>query len=283
MRYAWVFNLDADFELTQRSYNTTALLNEQLAPHREAARVLMGPQDVLLEDADVSCTGRAWSPTPHAISMMEKAGVVPEPHPTPEVLRRVNHRLFAHQLGGGLRNQHYVTDELSLLDVLRNESSPWMLKRPLSFAGRGQLRVQGPLDHKQHAWVAASLRVDGLVVEPLVVPTAEFSLHGFVWRDGTHELGRVCQQEVSPRGVFQKVSLAEPRALSDHESAVLHESATRVAKHLSLAGYFGPFGIDAYRYTAPFGDGFCALSEINARYTMAFAVGFKRPVCELIL
>lgn len=283
MRYAWVFNLDADFELSKRSYNTTALLNEQLAPHRQAARVLMGPQDVLLESADGSYTGRAWSPTPHALARMERAGVVSEPHPTAEVLRRVNHRLFAHQLGGGLRDQHYVTDEASLLDLLQSRRSHWMLKRPLSFAGRGQLRVTGPLDDKQRSWISASLRLDGLMVEPLVVPTAEFSLHGFVWRDGTSELGAVCQQDVSARGVFQAVTRAQAHALSEDERVLLHASAVRVAKHLFLAGYFGPFGIDAYRYTAPFGAGFCALSEINARYTMAFAVGFTRPVCDLRL
>ena len=57
----------------------------------------------------------------------------------------------------------------------------------------------------------------------------------------------------------------------------------RVARALASAGYFGPFGIDAHRYELEGKSGFCALSEINARYTMGFVTGFPRPPCELSL
>ena len=49
----------------------------------------------------------------------------------------------------------------------------------------------------------------------------------------------------------------------------------RVAGALCAAGYFGPFGLDAYTYRG--GDGIVCLqprSEINARYSMGFALGF---------
>ncbi len=54
--------------------------------------------------------------------------------------------------------------------------------------------------------------------------------------------------------------------------------ARLVADALSRAGYFGPFGVDAYRYR----DREQQLrlqprSEINARYTMGFAVGWGVP------
>jgi hypothetical protein len=188
----------------------------------------------------------------------------------------VNHRLFAHELGGGLEDQHYVTTRAAL-DVLLGKRD-WLLKRPLAFAGRGQLRVSGKLTEKDDAWIAASLRADGLIVEPLVTPTLELSLHGFVWQDGRYELGRICVQAVSARGVFTSVSLAEGALQNDEESS-LRDQAKRTAEALFVAGYFGPFGIDSYRHTA----GFCALSEINARYTMAFALGFARPSHTLSL
>ena len=51
--------------------------------------------------------------------------------------------------------------------------------------------------------------------------------------------------------------------------------AERVAAALSAAGYFGPFGVDAYTYRVRSGDGTTEAlqprSEINARYTMGFA------------
>lgn len=276
-RYAWLFNLDADFELTRPGNSTTDLLRDQLARHREAAAaLLMGPNDVIASPgACRGFVGRAWCPTPRAISVLKASGAEPEPHPSRNILRLANHRRFAHQIGGGLPGQAYVESRSALAEVLRDNSRPWLLKRPLAFAGRGQSRVTGAITAKQEAWIAASLRDDGLIAEPLVTPTFEVSLHGRI-NDTHFELGAVCTQEVSALGVFLAARLTQDDELSAAERAVLFASAQRVARALIGAGYFGPFGIDAYRYDSPFGPGFCALSEINARYTLAFAVGFAR-------
>lgn len=281
-RYAWVFNLDAELELSRGKpgYVPQRKLLAQLQEHGQSSRRLLGPQDVELGHGTPSgaARGRAWCPTPLALAAMRRLGVEPEPHPTAAVLRRVNHRLFAHELGGGLPGQTYVTNPEQLRAVLGYDR-PWLLKRPLSFAGRGQLRALGPLTEKQWTWVEASLSRDGIVVEPLVKPSFEVSLHGFVWRDGATELGRVCAQDISERGAFRGVRLATPGELAPAEADSLHERASTVARALYQAGYFGPFGIDAYRHE----DGFCALGEINARYTLSFATGFARPTSELVL
>jgi hypothetical protein len=145
------------------------------------------------------------------------------------------------------------------------------------------MRFYGPISDKQWSWLDVSLSRDGLIAEPLVTPTLELSVHGFIWRDGRHELGRACVQEVSERGVFRGVRLALPGELEPAEAESLFERATRVASTLREAGYFGPFGIDGYRYRAGDARGFCALSEINARYTMGFAIGFPRAPAELSL
>jgi phosphoribosylaminoimidazole carboxylase (NCAIR synthetase) len=192
----------------------------QLTEHGGSARALLGPEDVLLEPAATQhakiggLLGRAWCPTPLALASMRALGVEPEPHPEPAVLRRVNHRLFAHELGGGLPEQQYVQSREQLLAHLADYGRHWLLKRPLGFAGRGQLRAIGPLTDKQWTWVEASLERDGLLIEPLVVPTLEVSLHGFIWRDGRGELGRICTQNVSERGAFRDVRLALPGELS---------------------------------------------------------------------
>jgi hypothetical protein len=146
----------------------------------------------------------------------------------------------------------------------------------MAFAGRGQMRFYGPISDKQWSWLDVSLAQDGLIVEPLVTPTLELSLHGFIWPAGRTEPGRICVQQVTDRGVFRGVRLAEPGELQTGDERALFEQGERVASLLFDAGYFGPFGIDAYRYELDGKSAFCALSEINARYTMSFVTGFPR-------
>jgi len=142
-----------------------------------------------------------------------------------------------------------VRSRAELLANLGNYERRWLLKRPLSFAGRGQARVIGPLTEKQWTWVDASLERDGLILEPLVGPQLEVSLHGFVWRDAHFELGRICVQAVSERGAFREVRLSAPGELTAAEAAALSERAEAAARALAGAQYFGPFGVDGYRYT----------------------------------
>ncbi|MEO7034560.1 MAG: hypothetical protein ABI548_11685 [Polyangiaceae bacterium] len=286
-RFAWVLNLDAELELARLrfEYVPRQKLLRQLAEHGQGSRALLAEQDVLLT-AGVAppapgFIGRAWCPTPLALAQFAALGIEAEPHPAAGVLRRVNHRLFAFEVGGGLPEQQYFTEREPLAALLRRAERPWLLKRPLAFAGRGQMRFYGPITEKQWSWLDVSLEQDGLIVEPLVSPTLELSLHGFVWREKRFELGRPCVQQVTDRGVFRGVRLAEPGELSDPELAALWQSAERVARALGSAGYFGPFGIDGYRHQLD--GGFCALSEINARYTMGFAIGFPRHPSELLL
>jgi hypothetical protein len=289
-RYAWILNLDAELELARGrpGYVPQRKLVAQLAEHGKSSRALLAPDDLLLEaDAFLpepnGVVGRAWCPTPMALASLRRHGVEPEPHPDAAVLRRVNHRLFAHELGGGLPEQAYVQTREQLLALVGDYSRLWLLKRPLGFAGRGQLRIIGPLTEKQMTWVDASLKRDGLLLEPLVQPTFEVSLHGFIWRDGRHELGRICAQDISERGAFRGVRLAEPGELAADEHAGFVERAETGAQALTRAGYFGPFGIDGYRYTLNDATAFCALGEINARYTLGFTTGFPRPPSDLIL
>ncbi len=286
VRFAWVLNLDAELELAQPNYAPRARVVQQIELYGRDSQRLLGPGDVLLSaraplEAPASWLGRTWCPTPRALAQFAGAGVPPEPHPDPGVLRRVNHRRFAHELGGGLTGQRYLEDRRELEQALRDATAPLLLKRPLAFAGRGQQRVYAysKLTDKERSWIAASLREDGLIVEPLVEPLLEVSVHGFIWRDGRHELGLACVQGVSDRGVFREIRRARAGELSNDELEALFERAGATASALFEAGYFGPFGIDAYRYR----HGFCAQSEINARYTMGFVKGFPRPSHELVL
>jgi hypothetical protein len=270
-----------DFEYVPR-----LKLLRQLDQFGQGSRALLGPNDVLVQPGGALASGfvgRAWCPTPLALAQLKAAGASPEPYPEARVLRRVNHRLFAFEVGGGLPEQQYFSQREPLEALLLRGDKRWLLKRPLAFAGRGQMRFYGAISDKQWSWLDVSLAQDGLILEPLVTPTLELSVHGFIWRDGRYELGRACVQQVTERGVFRGVRLAEPGELAASELSALLESVEAVSRSLITAGYFGPFGIDAYRYERAGESGFCALSEINARYTMGFAVGFPRQPSELRL
>jgi hypothetical protein len=289
-RFAWVLNLDAELELARGrpGYVPQRKLLAQLAEHGGSSRQLLGPDDVLLDGGAPAeklsdYIGRAWCPTPLALARLRAAGAAPEPHPDPATLRRVNHRRFAHRLGGGLPGQTYVRSRGELLETVGNCSQIWLLKRPLTFAGRGQMRVIGPLSDKQWTWVDASLARDGLLIEPFVRPTLELSLHGFVWPDGRYRLGRCCVQHVAERGAFRGIRLAEAGELEPGEALAFSERAEAVARALASDGYFGPYGIDGYRYERDGHTAFCALSEINARYTLGFITGFPVHPSQLTL
>ena len=159
--FAWVLNLDAELEMAAPSYCARSRLLAQLDRYGRSARALLGPRDVLLDGPDQTArgqTGRAWCPTARALARMAKAGVKPEPHPSLTVLRAVNHRKFATELNLGLFDQRYVEDRVKLDELLSNKERPWLLKRPLAFAGRGQQRICGQADATQSAWIEASLR-----------------------------------------------------------------------------------------------------------------------------
>jgi len=288
MKFAWLLNLDAELELARPGfeYVPRVKLTQQLERHGQGSRALLGPSDVLVTSGvslPSGFVGRAWCPTPRAVERLLAAGAPAEPHPPASVLRRVNHRAFAHEAGGGLPEQRYLTERAPIEALLRRAERPWLLKRPMAFAGRGQMRFYGPISDKQWSWLDVSLKDDGVIVEPLVEPTLELSLHGFVWPSGAAELGRVCVQDVSERGVFRGVRLAVAGEVLAGEHRALYEQGERVSGLLHAAGYFGPFGIDAYRYQYAGKQDFCALSEINARYTMSFVTGFPRPPSELLL
>lgn len=248
-----MLNLDAELELAKPRYQPTAKTIAQLDRFRHLAFGLVGPEDLLLSEDHADATGlvgRAWCPTPQAVARLRAAGADPEPHPPVSVLRAVNHRSFAHGVGLGLAAQCLVRTMADLRTLLHagGPTGAWLLKRPLSFAGRGHFRVFGILDETAERWAQASLREDLLLAEPLVQPLVEFSLHGFLWPGRPLQLGRVCVQEVSERGAFRSVRPATGDDIAAGERAALDEAAHRASVALADVGYFGPFGIDAYRY-----------------------------------
>lgn len=276
---AWVLNLDAELELEAGArYTPSASMRKAMSAARHRLRALLPLDDVVLDlDPETSArgrTGRCFCPTASALRRLERAGARVPDTPSMEVLARVNERGFALALGG-LEGALRCADEAAVMRALEREGR-WLLKRGLAFAGRGQRRIDaGAITNADRAWIRASLRKGALYVEPRVAITLEVGLHGLLAEDGSCERGEPTIQEVSA-GAWVRSWRAAPGELRDAERVALLRSFDDAARALHDAGYFGPFGIDAFRYRADGEDRFQPLSEINARYTMAWGTGMGR-------
>ena len=283
-RRLWLFNLDAELELASRGpYQTAKHVARALEPVLIHARKLMAPGDAWLEDEDArkpdwrGWVGRAWCPTPSASRRLARVGAQLEPSPAIEILRRVNHRRFALELGGGAPLARYVETEADVAATLREASSAaWLFKKPFGFAGRGQRRIAGAPSKDDRRWLEDALRHGGFLAEPWLDIERELSLHGLLDPSGRHTLGRVCVQQTNRFRAWISTVPAGPEDIDPAQVATLRGRGVAVAEALAAAGYFGPFGVDAYLWRAAQGTlELNPLSELNARYTMGYSVGMR--------
>jgi hypothetical protein len=277
----WLFNLDAELELASGNPQTPRRLAQAFAAVLPHARKLMAPGDECLNDvADAqlrrpALLGCPWCPTPSALKRLSQAGARLAPSPPVEVLRRVSQRSFYLGLGGGAPGARYIRDADDLAVTLREMGSrAWLFKKPYGFAGRGQRRVRGEPTADDRRWLDAALRRGGFVAEPWLDIELEVGMHGCIEPDGRVRLGRICVQQVDAYRAWVSTRLAEPEDVDTVRTQRLQERAASAAEALWTAGYWGPFGIDAYLWRTPSGSlELNPMGELNARYTMGFAVG----------
>jgi hypothetical protein len=130
-------------------------------------------------------------------------------------------------------------------------------------------------------WIEASLRSFGaLVVEPWVNREADFGQHGYLTGAGALVLGAPTRQQMAPEGAWMGSERVSPGDLGVEEAELLAGALREAGLALRAAGYFGPFGVDAFRWRDEHGRlQFDPRCEINARYSMGWAVGMgeQRP------
>lgn len=289
-RLAWVLNLDADLELAAgRGYTPKRSVREAMQAFVPLlARSLLGPDDMLVDESTEPLSargfsGRAFCPTPRALEVLRRAGAEPEPHPSADALRRVNSRAFVAALGPMLPGAAFVSD-LEAVRAKLDEAPPaiaiggaWRVKRAFGMTGRGQrVVVARTATEADLAFARAGLAEGGVQIEPNVAVEKEYAMHGMLGADAALRLGKLVEQRCDPRGAWLSTeTIASPTAFDVEVEARLAEQGARVARALSEAGYFGPFGMDAFAYREL--DGAVRLqplSEVNARYSMGYAIGF---------
>lgn len=312
MKLAFVANLDVELEWAAADYRPSSRMRADMRARAEPLAAAMarrlGIAVTVLEPeitAKPETTAKpeaadrgpfaavlCWCPTPRALAAAHRLHppTPPPPAPADAVLRHVNHRAFAAALSPRLPGARYVHTLAELEDALRppRPAHGHLLKRPYGFAGRGRKHVAadaalaGPL----LTWAQASMTEygRGLQVEPFVSVIADFALHGIVDHTGEVFLGRPTVQRVDADGAWRASRPAESADLWPHELTDLVATGTSVGAALSRAGYFGPFGIDAYRWRDEGGTcHFHALSDINARLSMGFFIGLGDDARRLLV
>jgi hypothetical protein len=279
-RTAWVLNLDADLELAHgEGYTPSAsVLRAVTAFAEELRRSLVSPDDLVVdgterEGAARGLVGRAFCMTPRAIGILVRAGAVPEPHPSFDVLRRVSSRAFAAaSLGQTMPKAAFVTRIGEAREVLNGDPSPgsgWRIKRAFGMSGRFHRIVDRAPRDEDVAFMTKWIDEGGVQIEPNVRIVREYALHGFI-TNGEVALGKLTEQRTDDAGAWIATTIAQ-NAPTENAEAIARE-AELAGRALSNAGYFGPFNVDAFEYDG----GFRARSEVNARYSMGFAIGFGR-------
>jgi hypothetical protein len=142
----------------------------------------------------------------------------------------------------------------------------YRVKRAHGMAGRGQ-RVMPPIELP---FLRASFPA-GVQIEPNVAIETEYALHGMLSSAFELRLGALVRQTCDAHGQW----LATERVDEPAIAARMIAEAELVAHALHDAGYFGPFGVDAFTDN---GGLVQPRSEINARYSMGFTVGLAAMI-----
>lgn len=284
---AWVLNLDAEHELERgRRYTPTRHLQALVArERRRLLGTLVGPDDVVLDETPGAeelargRTGVAWSPTPRALARLNAAGTQVAPTPGLDVLQRVNARPFGVDVRAGLAVQSFAKDVVASIEhalerLARPATEGWLVRRTFGAAGRGRRRIAaGHPSAAELDWLRASLRLGPLVVEPWVTVTREYTRSAWVDAAGRIEIAPPCFQSTTREGAWTATAPSARGEVPRDDDALLQETVERAGAALHAVGYFGPFGIDAFRYRLDGREALNPLSEINARFTMDWTTG----------
>lgn len=282
---AWVLNLEADDERSRpKGWTPPRKLLSKVDEQRALlARTLLREGDVVIDRDDprvlgAGWIGEAWSPTARARALLARARVRPATMADERVLDFVCSRRFARSLLAATPRERVIE---AGFDPAELPAGAARISLAHTCAGRGHAFASSR--EECTAIAAELLRTHRAVfVAERVTVLRDFAMHGFVGLDGALLLGEPTQQRTDPRtGAWRESALATE--LRPHEADQLARYARDAGDALARAGYVGPFGIDAFRYRDEHDrEAFCGRCELNARYTMGWAIGMHalRDACE---
>jgi hypothetical protein len=186
--------------------------------------------------------------------------------------RRLAHALAA-RLGQAMSGSRTITtvDELAA-HLAALAPAAWVVKAPLTAAGRDRVRRRGPaLDAATATRVRRLLeRFGALVFEPWLDRIADLGQPGLVTGASSWRLLPAHVLHSDATGGFAGITIPtddDLAAIPAAHRARLAEVAAAVAAELAALAYRGPFTIDAFVHRDAAGDQLVPLVEINPRLT----------------
>lgn len=287
----WHLNFDAEHELA-RGEGASPASGPRASPTlraavSEAARQWMSQMpegDRTLAEFEASRPraasaethlGACWCPTPSAVRRLSQCGLaLAQPVPPLAVLQRTNERGFGWSIAPPFPSAQRLHTAADVQAWSEAGAGAWLLKRGFTTAGRQRRPVErGALSEADRAWLHKTLSRGAVYAEPRVDIRTEFSLHGWLAPTGALTRGQPCVVSTTAHGAYAGARPADRADLAPSHRVALQHTFAQVAEALIDAGYAGPFGIDAFLYQEGRHTRLQALSEVNARYTMAWPVG----------
>ncbi len=195
------------------------------------------------------------------------------PRPTSELAGRVNDRADQLRRAGefALPGSEMVRSHAELADaVAQLDTSAWVLKGRFGSAGRERLRGRGTgvRDVERRRLTRLLATHGALLLEPWCERIADFGAIGLVGPGGVRRIG-VHETVTAGGGAFRCLRPMAEEELP--EIGALDAAVEHAGRALLVAGYTGPFGVDAWRYVDATGaTRFHPLGEVNARLTFGF-------------
>ncbi|MEZ6127124.1 MAG: hypothetical protein R3C59_00415 [Planctomycetaceae bacterium] len=230
-----------------------------------------------------------WGWTPAARSVAALIGMPDDFIPAEAAVQQVNGRRFAARHDPVFTDHHceFPFGQNSFGQLCRTVSEyetagqrlcsvgidRWVVKPQISHAGRNRLLVTGThRNAQQSGWLTKHLKhPDGVYVEPWVTVREECGMQfeiGAAAHGGQIRLVGVTQLMNDPMGRYLGSVIRNDTVLEERWSAVIQHGFS-VCRAVQQAGYFGPLGIDAFRYDCGCGRTVVRpCNDINARLTM---------------
>jgi len=238
---------------------------------------------------------RPWAATPRACGLARELGMSKNPL-DPSLFSKFRHaelldRVLSDSDWGVLCDQSTVGQVVSSVEeveVLRKSgrSERWVIKAPISTAGRDRMRVQseGTLGDSDVRRLEGMFRYAGkLLMEPWLDRVLDFSIQFEMTQEGLRRRGVVVLENTergqfssarATRRPFESLSRTDRRALFEGGEgrgrwALWTEEVLEPALQSWLGTYRGPVGVDAFLFRDDSGGlRLKPVVEINPRYTM---------------
>ncbi len=240
-----------------------------------------------------------WGWSESAMKFARQAGIKSSSAPPIEAVKLVNRRSFNAPFdivvppdpgkSVGLQSAaittfgtfcNNITDVRDAVSCFVNDGHDrWVAKPEHSHAGRNRLLATGVhFNDQQHGWFKRQFQHSGGVyVEPWVERLDEIGLQYEIYKDRDAELVGSAGLLNDAMGRYIGSVVHHQRQTAPIWQAVVDHGYS-VCLAASRAGYFGPLGIDAFRFKTANGDLMLrACNDINARYTMGrIAVSMRK-------